>query len=97
GAPAAVIAKFPAAAGENRDVAMYFHFYEREVGFYQHIAEQVQLRTPRCYFGAYEPSNSDYALLLEDLSPAVVGDQVAGCTTERARLAVRELARFQAG
>ncbi len=96
GAPAVVIAKFPAAAPENRDVAMYFHFYEREVGFYQHIAEQVQLRTPRCYFSAFEPSNGDYVLLLEDLAPAVVGDQVAGCSVEHARLAMRELARFQA-
>jgi hypothetical protein len=96
GAPAAVIAKFPAAAPENRGVATYFHFYEREVGFYQHIAEQVQLRTPRCYFSAFEPSNGDYVLLLEDLSPAVVGDQVAGCSVDHVRLAVQELARFQA-
>ena len=96
GAPAIVIAKFPAAAQENRELAMYFHFYEREVGFYQHVAERVQLRTPRCYFSAFEPSNGDYVLLLEDLSPATVGDQVAGCSVERARVAVRELARFQA-
>lgn len=79
GAPASLIAKFPAAAQENRDLAMFFHFYEREVGFYQHIAGHVALRTPRCYFSAFEPSNGDFVLLLEDLSPAVVGDQVAGC------------------
>ena len=96
GAPAVVIAKFAAAAPENREVAMYFHFYEREVSFYQHVAERVQLRTPRCYFSAFEPSNGDYVLLLEDLAPAVVGDQVAGCSVEHARLAMRELARFQA-
>jgi hypothetical protein len=96
GAPASLIAKFPAAAQENRDLAMFFHFYEREVGFYQHIADQVELRTPRCYFSAFEPSNGDFVLLLEDMAPAVVGDQVAGCAVEHVRLAVRELARFQA-
>lgn len=95
-APRSVIAKFPAAAQENRDVAMYFHFYEREVGFYQHIGGKMELRTPRCYFNAFDPSNGDFVLLLEDLAPAVVGDQVAGCTIEHMNLAIRELAKFQA-
>ncbi|HYM16434.1 MAG TPA: oxidoreductase family protein [Dehalococcoidia bacterium] len=95
-APRSVIAKFPAAAQENRDVAMYFHFYEREVGFYQHIGGNVSLRTPRCYYNAFDPSNGDFVLLLEDLAPAAVGDQVGGCTVDQVDLAIRELARFQA-
>ncbi len=95
-APRSVIAKFPAAAQENRDIAMYFHCYERETGFYQHIAGNVSLRTPRCYFNAFDPSNGDFVLLLEDLAPAAVGDQVAGCTVEQVHLAIRELAKFQA-
>ena len=96
GAPTSLIAKFAAAAAENRGLAMFFHFYEREVRFYERIAEQVALRTPRCYFGAFEPSNGDYVLLLEDLSPASVGDQVAGCPAEHVKLAIIELAKFQA-
>lgn len=96
GAPQAVIAKFPAAAQENRDIAMYFHFYEREVGFYEHICDKVPLRTPRCYFHAFDASNGDVLLLLEDLAPAAVGDQLAGCTADQMDLAVRELAKFQA-
>jgi len=64
GAPKALIAKFPAAAQENRDVAMFFRFYERETGFYREIADRVELRTPRCYFNAFDPSNGDFALLL---------------------------------
>ncbi|MDP9237779.1 MAG: ecdysteroid 22-kinase family protein [Chloroflexota bacterium] len=95
-APRSVIAKFPAAAQENRDVAMYFHFYEREVGFYQHIGGKMELRTPRCYFNAFDPSNGDFVLLLEDLAPAVVGDQVGGCTLHQVDIAIRELAKFQA-
>ncbi len=96
GAPRSLIAKFPAAAQENRDLAMYFHFYEREVGFYQHIGGKMELRTPRCYFNGFDPSNGDFVLLLEDLAPAVVGDQVAGCVVEHVDLAIRELAKFQA-
>ena len=63
-APPAVIAKFPAAAAENREIAMYFHFYEREVAFYQHIAERVQLRTPRCYFSAASAASACLSILV---------------------------------
>ena len=95
-APASLIGKFPTAALENREVAMFFRFYEREVNFYEQIAEKVELRTPRCYFSAFEPSNGDYLLLLEDLAPAQVGDQAAGCAANHVRLAVSELAKFHA-
>lgn len=37
-----------------------------------------------------------YVLLLEDLSEARVGDQLAGCTVEEAELALRHLARLHA-
>lgn len=95
-APQSLIGKFPAAAMENREVAMFFRFYEREVNFYEQVAEKVELRTPRCYFSSFDPSNGDYLLLLEDLAPAQVGDQVAGCSAEHVRLAISELAKFHA-
>jgi hypothetical protein len=96
GAPLSLIAKFPAAAPENRGLAMFFRFYEREVRFYEQIADKVELRTPRCYFGAFDAATGDYVLLLEDLGPATVGDQLAGCKVEQAKLAIRELAKFHA-
>jgi len=96
GAPRSLIAKFPAAAPENREVAEYFRFYEREVRFYEEIAEKVELRTPRRYYSAFNPESGDYVLLLEDLAPARVGDQLAGCTVEQADLCLRELAKFHA-
>jgi aminoglycoside/choline kinase family phosphotransferase len=95
-APQSLIAKLPAAAPENREVAMFFRFYEREVRFYQQIADTVELKTPRCYYSAFEPETGDYVLLLEDLAPARVGDQLAGCTMEQAELCIRELAKFHA-
>ncbi|HLB23413.1 MAG TPA: hypothetical protein VJP07_04915, partial [Dehalococcoidia bacterium] len=74
GAPQSLIAKMPATAPENREVPEFFRFYEREVRFYEQIAETVELRTPRCYYSAFEPASGDYVLLLEDLAPARVGD-----------------------
>jgi hypothetical protein len=96
GAPSSLISKHPAAAIENRQVAMFFRFYEREVRFYDEIAETIDLRTPRCYYSAFDPATGDYILLLEDLAPAKVGDQLAGCTGQIAELAIRELANFHA-
>ena len=47
GAPRSLVGKFPAATQENRDLANLFRFYEREVRFYEQIAEEVELRTMR--------------------------------------------------
>jgi Ecdysteroid kinase-like family len=94
GAPSSLIAKLPAAALENRELAMFFRFYEREVRFYEEIAATVELRTPRCYFSHFDHGTGDFALLLEDLGQG--GDQMEGCTLHRAEVAVRELAKFHA-
>ena len=96
GAPRSLIAKFPAEAQENRDVGNLFRFYEREIRFYEEIADEVQLRTPRCYYSAMDVDADEYVLLLEDMAPARVGDQLAGCSHQEAELAIRELAKFHA-
>src|SRR3990172_316211 len=75
GAPASLIAKFPGATEENREVGYAFRLYEREGRFYQETAREVELRTPRCYYSAMDVETGRYALLLEDLAPARVGDQ----------------------
>ncbi|KKL87345.1 hypothetical protein LCGC14_1935660, partial [marine sediment metagenome] len=96
GAPRSLIAKFPSDVPENRDIGNHFHFYERETRFYQEIADEVELRTPRCYYSAMNVEADEYVLLLEDLAPARVGDQLTGCSPEEAELAIRHLAKFHA-
>jgi len=95
-APGSLIAKFPTEAEENRDVANHFRFYEREIRFYEEIADEIELRTPRCYYSAMDVEADRYVLLLEDLAPARVGDQVAGCSRQEAELAISKLAKFHA-
>jgi aminoglycoside/choline kinase family phosphotransferase len=97
GAPASLIAKFPAASEENRYIADLFRFYEREVRIYQEIAPKMELRSARCYYSAVDTETLDFVLLLEDFSSARVGDQIRGATREEAELAIRELAKFHAG
>jgi aminoglycoside/choline kinase family phosphotransferase len=95
-APGSLVSKLPAAAPENREVAQFFRFYEREVRFYNEIADSVDIRTPRLYFSHFDSASGDFALLLEDLAPACVGDQLAGCSAELIELAIDQLAKFHA-
>lgn len=117
GAPRSLIAKLPTSTNRrNRGFAQMNGAYEREIRFYQELAGRAGVRTPRLYYGAFDPtpwaehgeavarffarlpfwllhpilrflswlsgfSPNRYVLLLEDLAPARVGDQVAGIWT----------------
>ena len=96
GAPASLIAKFPGASEGGRSIGNLFDFYHREIRFYEEIADRVELRTPKRYYSAMNRDTADYILLIEDLSPARVGDHLEGCTAKAAELAVRSIAKFHA-
>lgn len=100
GAPAGLrrdfVIKIPAEPGPNRQMAIDYRIYEKEVLFYRHIAPRSPVRTARAYYSAFNPENHDFCLLLEDLSPAEVGSELADTSDGQVRLALRELARFHA-
>ena len=96
GAPATVVGKFPSPEAKSRAAAKTFRTYEREVGFYQEIADTVEIRVPVCFLADIDPDTGDFVLLFEDLRPAVQGDQLAGCSIEQAMLAMDELAALHA-
>jgi thiamine kinase-like enzyme len=96
GAPPSVIGKFPAAAQETRDLCNLFRFYEREVRFYERIAGEVELRTPKRYYSRFDDETNDFVLLMEDMAPAHCGDQLAGCSQEEAMTAMLNMASFHA-
>ncbi|MBI5289593.1 MAG: DUF1679 domain-containing protein [Chloroflexi bacterium] len=96
GAPSSLVGKFPAASEGGRQIGNLFDFYHREIRFYEEIAEKVELRTPRRYYSAANPETKEYILLLEDLSPAEVGDHAQGCSLEQARLSVTSIGKFHA-
>jgi aminoglycoside phosphotransferase (APT) family kinase protein len=66
--------------------------YRSEVAFYARVADRMAVPTPRCFYSDIVDDGADFALLLEDMSPAVQGDQIAGSTAKEARLAVTALA-----
>jgi hypothetical protein len=65
--------------------------YRSEHAFYTRVADTVAVPLPRCYYCAYADSG-DFALLLADMAPARQGDQIRGCSSAEARLAVTALA-----
>jgi Ecdysteroid kinase-like family len=96
GAPATMIGKFPAPDPGSRKVADLYGLYEREVRFYQDLAETAGIDAPKCYFAAYDPEAGQSLVLLEELTAGAFGDQVGGCSIDDARQALLAAADFHA-
>ena len=70
--------------------------YRAEHVFYTRFADLVRVPIPHHYYCEISSDGGDFVLLLADLAPAVQGDQIGGCTSIEAELAVRALAGLHA-
>ncbi len=93
--PESVVLKVAATDPVSRQTGLALGLYEREVRFYGDIAPGLAGPIAQCYHAAVDTSTGVFDLLLGDAGPAVVGDEIAGATTEQARLGVVELGRLQ--
>ena len=64
GAPGSFVGKFASADPTSRQTGAGFGLYEREVGFYRHIADSVAIRSPGCITAEHDPADGTFALLL---------------------------------
>jgi len=94
--PATVVGKFPSPDPMSRAAGAALGNYEREVRFYELLADTVAVRAPRCHLAHLDPATGDFVLILDDLAPAEVGDQITGCSVEEATAAVSELVALHA-
>ena len=94
--PATLAGKFPAADPTSRQTAIVHGLYAKEVAFYRELADGLAIRTPRALAAEVSEDGGAFVLLFEDLGPARGGNQLAGCSIEDAREAVRELAGLHA-
>jgi hypothetical protein len=94
--PASLVAKLPAADEGSRATAKAFRSYEKEVRFYQELADRLPVRTPRVHYADLDVETASFVLLLEDLAPAEPGDQLRGCGTDVAAAAVAQLVDLHA-
>lgn len=94
--PASVVLKTASADESSRSVGVGLGVYDREVRFYSELAPRIGGPLAQCHAAVIDPGEGWFTLLLEDVAPAVQGDQIAGCGVERARLAIHELAKLHA-
>ncbi|MFC8047498.1 phosphotransferase family protein [Nocardia sp. NPDC057353] len=90
GLPATLVAKLPAQDPAIRERCALG--YRSECAFYDEIAGTVAVPLPTVYHCDITEAATEFVLLLEDLTPAAQGDQLAGCTPEQAAPAVAALA-----
>src|SRR5271163_2601579 len=93
GRPESVVLKVAATDQVSRQTGAALGLYEREVRFYQDVAPRLGGPIAPCYHASVDATGV-FDLLLGDAGPAVVGDEIAGATTEQASLAVVELGRL---
>ena len=91
--PDSVMLKFASRDPASQSAGIQTKTYETEVAFYQELADTVDISRPTCWYAAVEPGTAQVVLVLADI-PGTVGDQLAGCGTEQAVLAVTEAARL---
>ncbi|MEZ4355862.1 MAG: phosphotransferase [Myxococcota bacterium] len=94
-APATLVGKFPSPSPESRASGARGG-YRAETLFYTRLASDLAIRTPACFYGALGDDESTFTLLLEDMAPAVQGDQIAGASDDEIEAAVRNLAGLHA-
>lgn len=96
GVPESVIVKLASPLRRTRLVCRVFSLYRREYVYYARLARDLAVPSPRMYYGDFHRPTSRFVLVLEDLDPAQVVDQVAGPDPAQASMAVRAVARLHA-
>ena len=94
--PAEFVAKCPLDNEFARLNAAVMLSYQRENGFYGHMASQVAARTnitiPKCFVNLFDPETHAATLLIERIHPASKGDILDGTTFDRMNTLVGDLA-----
>ncbi|MFI9408658.1 aminoglycoside phosphotransferase family protein [Nocardia gamkensis] len=90
-APATVVAKFASEDPASRQIGRMAGLYEREANFYRDLSHTVAVRTPQLVH-AEAADDGRFALLMEDVAPAQMVDQIDGCSAERAAVAMQQAA-----
>ncbi len=95
GLPATLVGKFPSPNEESRASGAR-GAYRSETRFYTDLASDLAIAVPACHYGAIADDEATFTLLLEDLAPAVQGDQIRGASDDEIEAAVRNLAGLHA-
>lgn len=92
----AVVVKLAADDPTSRATGIGMGAYAREVAFYRNLGERIGGPVPRCHLAEYDDAEGWFTLILDDVSGAEQGDQIAGCSVATAETVMRTLARVHA-
>ena len=95
--PASVIVKLPTSNSIALRLARWMALHRREYVYYRDVAPRSQVRVPSLYYGDLDTRTDRFVLVMEDLGGMEAIPQGVGVGVERARRAVRGIARFQGG
>ncbi len=97
-APTSLVAKFVSPDPTSRGTGLALGIYAKEALFYRHFAPRLlgRMRVARCWAAEFDAAREATLLLMEDLAPAVQGDQMRGCTVPEVELAIVQLAALHA-
>ena len=96
GVPESLIVKLASPLRRNRLVCTVLSLYRREYVYYARLARDLAVPSPKMYYGDFLRPSSRFVLVLEDLDPAQVVDQIAGPDPAQAHAAVKAIARMHA-
>ncbi len=94
--PRSVVVKTASEDEASRSTGVGLGVYDREVRFYSELAPRIGGPLAKCHLAVIDPAEGWFTIVLEDITEAEQGDQIAGCTIADARLAMLELARLHA-
>ncbi|KAF2102891.1 aminoglycoside phosphotransferase [Rhizodiscina lignyota] len=95
GGPHTAILKVPSTNEASRNSSRLLNLYEKEVRFYEEFAPVIGGPVCPCYDASYHEDGT-FSLLLADVAPALVGNELEGATYEQAKLAMKELGKLHA-
>ena len=77
-------------------VALRYKMYEKEVRFYNELAAQTDVRTPKVIYADYEPETENVALLMEYMDGWTSPDQLTGASHDQTIAAIKQLTAINA-
>lgn len=95
--PATIVGKFPSEDATSREFGRQSGYYRNEIRFYEELAPTLSVTLPTPLHAALADDETEFVLLMDDLSPARVVDQLVGCTPDEAALVMEQAARLHSG
>jgi hypothetical protein len=90
--PCSVVLKLASDDVDSRTSARMLSLYSREVKFYLEAAPKIPGgAVAKVYHSSYDEKEDTCCILIEDLSPCVVGNDIVGCTRQQAEQVMKAL------